>query len=117
MSGGVNWFSDWFLVKKTCIGYSKAYLVVFHSKIYKFIKNFKKKKLYIYHLSSQKISKYDLLKKIAKVYNKEIFIKKSSKIKINRSLNSRKLKKILNYKSLSWNKLILEMYKNYRKNH
>ncbi len=112
---------DWFLgQKKTCIGYSKAYFSGFPTvEIYKILlKILKRKKLYgIYHLSSQKISKYDLLKKIAKVYNKEIFIKKSSKIKINRSLNSRKLKKILNYKSLSWNKLILEMYKNYSKNH
>jgi len=56
-----------------------------------------------------------LLKLISKVYQKKIKIYKNTKIKIDRSLNSKRLKKLLNYKSPSWEKLILEMYKNHGK--
>ena len=70
----------------------------------------------MYHLSSHKISKYDLLNLIAKIYKKKIKIYKNTNIKIDRSLNSKRLKNLIKYKSPSWEKLILGMYKNHGKN-
>ena len=64
----------------------------------------------LYHLSGKKISKYDLLNLIKKVYKKDIKININRKIKINRSLNSNFLRKITGYKPRSWNKIINEMY-------
>lgn len=112
---------EWFLNnKKTCSGYANAYFSGFPTyEIYKILtKILKKKNIYgVYHLSSQKISKYILLKKISKIYKKtNIKITKDTKVKIDRSLNSSRLKKIINYKSPSWNKLIHDMYKNHRNN-
>ncbi len=64
----------------------------------------------LYHLSGKQISKYDLLNLIKKVYKKNIKININRKIKINRSLNSNSLQKIIGYKPRSWDKIINEMY-------
>ena len=64
----------------------------------------------LYHLSGKKISKYDLLNLIKKVYKINIKININKKIKINRSLNSNLLQKITGYKPGSWNKIIKEMF-------
>jgi dTDP-4-dehydrorhamnose reductase len=64
----------------------------------------------LYHLSGKKISKYDLLNLIKKVYKINIKININKKIKINRSLNSNLLQKITGYKPSSWNKIIKEMF-------
>ena len=69
-----------------------------------------------FHISSRKISKYMILKKINKIYNLNNNIKRDSKIKINRELNSVKFNKIFNYKSPSWNELILATKNFYLKN-
>ena len=112
---------EWFLSqKKTCEGFTKCFFSGFPTdEIYKILlKIIKKKKLAgIYHLSSYKISKYELLKKISKIYKFNIHIKKNKVLSVNRSLNSNKIKKILNYKSPSWDQLINNMYINYRNNH
>jgi hypothetical protein len=57
-----------------------------------------------------------ILKKINKIYNLNNNIKRDSKIKINRELNSAKFNKIFNYKSPSWNELILATKNFYIKN-
>ena len=71
-----------------------------------------KKELYnqVLNVSSQPISKYKLLKIIQKVFKKDIIIERSTKIKLNRTLNSKKFKKITGYKCPSWKKMIHEMY-------
>ena len=110
---------EWFMSQeKKCQGFANCYFSGFPTyEIFNILlKIINKKNLSgIYHLSSHKISKYDLLKLISKVYQKKIKIYKNTKIKIDRSLNSKRLKKLLNYKSPSWEKLILEMYKNHGK--
>ena len=110
---------EWFMSQeKKCQGFANWYFSGFPTyEIFNILlKIINKKNLSgIYHLSSHKISKYDLLKLINKVYQKKIKIFKNKKIKIDRSLNSKRLKKLLNYKSPSWEKLILEMYKNHGK--
>jgi len=64
----------------------------------------------LYHLSGKKISKYDLLNLIKKVYKKDIKININRNVKINRSLNSKSLQIITGYKPNSWNKIIKEMF-------
>ena len=68
----------------------------------------------LYHLSSEPINKYELLKIIKKIYGLNLLINKDKTVKIDRSLNSDKFKKIVKYKSPSWNDLIEKMFK-YRK--
>jgi dTDP-4-dehydrorhamnose reductase len=107
---------EWFLSKKkSCTGYVCAYfsglttLEVFNF-LDKYLSNNKNKIYGIYNLSSTKISKYSLLKLIAKVYKKKIKIKKNFNFKINRTLNSISIKNKINYKTPTWNKMIKDMY-------
>ena len=111
---------EWFLSqKKKCHGFSECYFSGFPTiEIYlillKIIKN--EKLSGIYHLSSRKISKFHLLSLISKIYKFKILIKKNTNLKIDRSLNSNKIKKIINYNPPTWSKLIKNMYINYTNN-
>jgi dTDP-4-dehydrorhamnose reductase len=113
-----NGLLEWFLSKKNkCQGYANSFfsgLTTFE--IFNFINNylFKKNISGIYNLSSKKISKYYLLKMIAKIYKKKIIIKKNFSKKIDRSLNSKLIKEKLKYKSPSWKKMLETMYANKR---
>jgi dTDP-4-dehydrorhamnose reductase len=104
---------EWFLKKKKCYGYSKAYFngfpTFYFSKILlKIILEIRITGLL--HISGKKIDKYTLLKIIAKIYNKKIKISKNISFKIDRTLNNQKLKKYI--KSFyGWNKLIIQMKK------
>lgn len=66
----------------------------------------------LYHLSSNPISKYDLLKIIARVYNKKIIIHPCQRYKNNKSLNSDLFRIDFDYIVKSWDQMILEMFKN-----
>ena len=68
----------------------------------------------LYHLSSEPINKYELLKIIKKIYGLNLLINKDKTVRIDRSLNSDRFKKIVKYKSPSWNDMIKKMFK-YRK--
>ena len=88
-----NGLVEWFLNKpKSCEGYSNSFFSgVTTLEVFNFLKVLIKKNLNyknIIHLTSKKISKYNLLVKINKIYNKKIKIKKNAKFKINRSLNT-----------------------------
>ena len=111
---------EWFLSqKKKCDGFSECYFSGFPTiEIYLILlKIIKNKRLFgIYHLSSQKISKFQLLSLISKIYKFKISIRKNINLQIDRSLNSNKIKKIIDYKSPPWSKLIKNMYINYRNN-
>ena len=112
---------EWFLNnKKTISGYSFAYFSGLTTlEISNVIKNIILKNKFckgLYNLSSYKISKYDLLQKVNKIYilNKKII--KNDKFKIDRSLNSSKFKKKFKIKISSWNNQISKMFKDYKKN-
>jgi dTDP-4-dehydrorhamnose reductase len=112
---------EWFLnKKKSCIGYSKTYFSGLTTlEIFNFLHKLIKKNSNIkglVHLSSKKISKYNLLTKIKKIYKKKINIVKNINFKSDRSLNSSYIKKKLSYKVPSWNQMIKRMYLNYLKN-
>ena len=109
---------EWFLSqKKTCNGYTKSFFSGLTTyEIFNFLHYYIfNKKIYIhglYNLSSRRISKYNLLKKISQIYNKDILIKKYSTHKIDRTLNSSLIKRKLSYTCPSWNKMLLEMHRN-----
>lgn len=68
----------------------------------------------VYHISSDPISKYELLKLIAKEYHKEIkFIPYDKKV-ADMSLDSSKFRKATGYTPPSWPELIKKMYKHYK---
>ena len=110
---------EWFLSKnKKCNGYVNVFfsgLTTFE--IFNFLHNFlftkKNKNLYgLYNLSSRRISKYNLLKEISKIYKKNILIKKDYTSKLDRTLNSSLIKKKISYSTPSWKKMLSDMYKN-----
>jgi len=68
----------------------------------------------LYHLSSEPISKYELLKLIARQYEKDIKIIPFFDIYINRSLDSSRFKNLTGYKSPTWPDLIKNMYHNFK---
>ena len=63
----------------------------------------------IYHLSANSISKYDLLKLVAKIYKKNIEILEDTEVKIDRSLDSSKFSAITGYNPPSWETLIKDL--------
>ena len=67
----------------------------------------------MYHLSSDKISKYDLLTNINKTYKLDVEIGRDDSFLCDRSLNSDRLRNITNLQKRSWDEMILEMYDDY----
>ena len=65
----------------------------------------------IYNIASKKISKYELLVLINQIYDKNISILSSNKLKIDRSLNGKLFEKKTNIKISSWKKMIMDMNK------
>ena len=111
--GLLNWFLR---QKKQVLGYKKAIFsglptIEIAEIVNKYIIEKKVITNGLFNIASKPISKYDLLKKIAKIYKKKIEIKMNYSVKINRSLNGKKFKKITNYSSPSWDILIKKMLK------
>ena len=67
----------------------------------------------MYHVSSEPISKYDLLKIIAEKYDKTIEIEPDKDFFIDRSLDSSRFRQATGYQSPSWKKLVDDMFKNF----
>lgn len=67
----------------------------------------------LYHVSTDPISKHDLIKIVAKEYGKKIQIDPYADFKSDRSLNSTKFHTQTGYKPPSWDKLIKEMHADY----
>ena len=64
----------------------------------------------ILNISGESISKFDLLKILAQVYDKSIEIIPNESMKINRTLNGSQFNKLTGYKISSWSSLIKSMY-------
>lgn len=64
----------------------------------------------LYHISGPAISKYDLLKIIAKEYNKDIDIERDETLKLDRSLNVDKFRAATGYVAPDWPSLIKSMH-------
>jgi len=67
----------------------------------------------LYHISAAPISKYDLLKLVAKQYSKKIEIIPDSNLKVDRSLDSAAFRKITGYVPPSWPEMVAEMHQHY----
>ncbi len=111
---------DWFLGQSNTInGYTKAIysgvttLELSNIILQYIIQNRELKGLY--HISSNPISKYDLLKIVTEIYDKNIQIKPYKDFMIDRSLDSRKFKQVSGYIAPSWNIMIKSMYDHFTK--
>ena len=112
-----NGLLEWFLAKKYfCQGYCNVFFTGLTTyEVYKFLLTVLKSKKKInglYHLSSNKISKYNLLTKIKKIYKKNIDIRKNYSIKIDRSLSNKISLRKFQFIVSSWSKMINEMKNN-----
>ena len=67
----------------------------------------------VYHVSTEPISKYELLKLVAKIYDKRIKIEAYDQFYVDRSLDSSLFRKITRYSPPSWPELVDTMYQNY----
>jgi dTDP-4-dehydrorhamnose reductase len=109
---------EWFLSQKKKInGYTNAIFSGFptielaHIIIEYILPNQKLKG--IYHVSSEPISKYDLLKLISERYVKKTEIKPYGAFRQDRSLNSSLFRRMTGYSPPPWSELIDKMYRNY----
>ncbi|MDP2851933.1 MAG: SDR family oxidoreductase [Gallionella sp.] len=66
----------------------------------------------IYHVASEPISKYDLLRLIAEVYGKMIEIVADDRLVVDRSLRADRFKTATGYVPVAWRELVKIMYSN-----
>lgn len=106
---------DWFMSQEGEInGFTKALYSGFPTiEIVNIISNYvipNKKLSGLYHVSSDTISKYDLLCIMKDVYKKDIKINEFNDFILDRSMNSDKFKNVTGYKPPTWIKLVENMY-------
>ena len=106
---------DWFMSQKNEVnGFTKAMYSGFPTiEIVNIISNYvipNKTLAGLYHVSSDAISKFDLLNILKRVYKKDININPFSDFVLDRSMNSDKFKATTGYIAPSWNKLVEDMY-------
>jgi len=68
----------------------------------------------LYHVATKPINKFDLLKLIAEIYNKQITIEADEKIVLDRSLNAKRFEVLTGYLAPEWSILIEKMYQSKR---
>ena len=68
----------------------------------------------VYHVSSNPVSKYDLLKMVAERYGKNVEIEKYDDFRHDKSLDSTKFRLATGYKPPTWPDLIDKMYQDYK---
>jgi len=107
---------NWFLSQKTNVkGYSQAIFsglptVELANVIHKYvIPNQSLRGLY--HISSEPIDKFSLLRIIAEVYKKSVKIEEDMSVVIDRSLDSTKFQNITGFKPPPWSELVNIMHK------
>jgi len=110
---------NWFLSQKhECLGFKKAFFSGLPTvELARIISDYVIPAPHLtglYHLAGRVISKYGLLKLIAKEYDKKIHITPEQRFAINRSLNGEKFAKATGYTPLSWPKLIKMMHQSYQ---
>jgi dTDP-4-dehydrorhamnose reductase len=106
---------NWFLSQNDkCFGYEKAIYsgvptVVLASIIRDYV--LPNDKLHgLYHVSSSSISKYELLRLVARIYNKNIEIIPDTSLVIDRSLNCELFQRATGYMPASWESMIKQMH-------
>lgn len=112
---GAKSLIDWFLSQKSNIrGFRRAIFSGFPTvEIGKIIKDYvlaNPSLNGLYHLSSDPINKYDLLKMVAKEYKKNIDIIPDDDFKIDRSLDSSRFRLDTGFQPKPWTQLVSEMH-------
>jgi dTDP-4-dehydrorhamnose reductase len=64
----------------------------------------------LYHVSSEPISKFDLLQIVAEIYGRNTKIERNSDLLIDRSLNSDRFRTATNYSPPDWRQLVKNMH-------
>lgn len=109
--GLLNWFLS---QEKCCKGFKNAVFsglpTIVFAKILKDYVLTNKSLKGLYHVAADSINKYELLKLIAKTYNKDIEVLEDDSFIIDRSLDSTKFEKASGFKSPCWNELIKIMW-------
>ena len=105
---------DWFLgQKKSTIGYVNAiFSGLPANEIGRVMRDFvapNDQLQGLYHISASPINKYDLLKQIATVYEKDIFIQPDKHLILDRSLNAQKFALATGYNPPEWTELLTIM--------
>jgi len=109
---------EWFLAQENRVqGFTQAVFsgfptVVFAGIIRKFLLD-DLRLTGIYHISAEPISKYDLLRLVAREYGKKIEIIPDDTLKVDRSLDSSAFRKITGYAPPSWPELVAAMHQHY----
>ena len=106
---------DWFLAQnERCNGYTKAIFsglpTVVFAQLIRDVVIPHQELSGLYHIAAKPISKFDLLKLIAKVYGKSIHIEPEEKLVIDRSLNSTRFQLATGYIAPEWPELIQLMH-------
>ncbi len=70
----------------------------------------------LYHVSAEPISKYDLLKLVARIYGKKVELVPSDNEISNKSLNSDIFREATGYNPPSWEELVTKMHDYYKSN-
>jgi dTDP-4-dehydrorhamnose reductase len=68
----------------------------------------------LYHVSSDPISKYDLLRLVAKRYGKKIEIESYADFTLDRSLDSKRFREATDYRPPEWPELVEAMYREFK---
>lgn len=106
---------EWFLAQDTKVrGFANAIFSGFPTiEIAKLIHNYvipRSDMNGLYHVSADPISKYDLLRLVAKVYNKSIEIERDTDFEIDRSLDSACFRKETGFEPENWQTMIQAMH-------
>lgn len=115
---GAHSLIDWFLSQTgECLGFTKAIYsglpTVCLANIIRDLVIPNNAMQGLYHVSSEPISKYDLLNLVAKIYGKKIDVIPDDQLVIDRSLCSTRFQKEFGYKPEPWESLVQQMH-NYR---
>ena len=112
---------DWFLSQSGEVnGYAKAYYTgmpttALAKVILDIIENHKGLSG-LYQVSSEPITKYDLLQLVKKIYQKDIVINKDTEHYCNHSMSYEKSAKTFGYKPMNWEDMIIDLHTDYINN-
>jgi len=111
---------EWFLGQQdSCFGYKNAIFsgltTIELSKVLREVISNYPELNGLYHVAGKPINKFDLLKIISRIYNKNIIINPDYDFHIDRSLNPKNFQNKTGYLSPSWEEMIDNMYKNFKK--
>lgn len=109
---------EWFLAQKKGVkGYTRhifsGFPTIELARIIASFINSGKRLRGIYHLSAEPISKYELLKLVGNKYGHEIAIAPDAETSCNRALNSDRLREVIGFTPLPWDKMISSMHQDY----